>query len=83
MKDLNGQFQATKLANDQKIKNIEACLFELLKETKDMKKHLLQYNFQLRMDTADMTPFFPIRNSTDISAFLKRDDEWQQRKKER
>lgn len=83
LKELNGQFTATKLSIDKKTNQIESKMGEVLKETKDMKKHLLQYNFHLRMDTADITHLFPLQNCSDIRGFLKRDDEWPQRKKER
>ena len=55
---------------------------DLLKETKEMKHHLIQYNFHLRMDTVDISPFFPLQSNEDLNKFLQRDEEWIQRKKE-
>lgn len=55
---------------------------EVLKETKEMKQHLIQYNFHLRMDTIDISGFFPLKSNKDLVTFLQRDDEWIGRKKE-
>ena len=60
---------------------IEHGMTELLKETREIKEHLMQYNYHMRMDTADITPFFPLETDDDVLNFLKQDEEWNQRRK--
>ena len=68
--------------NTKQITRVEHCVMEVLKETKEMKQHLIQYNFHLRMDTIDISGFFPLKSNKDLVTFLQRDDEWIGRKKE-
>ena len=61
---------------------IENSVQQLAAETREIKKHLMEYNFHLRMDTVDMSEYFPLRSDEQLQRFLQQDDEWNQRKKE-
>ena len=55
---------------------------ELLQETKEIKQHLIQYNFHMKMDTVDISEYFPLKSDGDIRTFMNNDEEWNSRKKE-
>lgn len=56
-------------------------MLEVLKETKEIKQNLIQYNYHLRMDTVDVSHLFPLQTDDDVREFLRNDQEWNQRKK--
>ena len=60
---------------------IENCLLELLKETKEVKQQLIQYNYHVRMDSVDISHLFPLGSEADIATFMKHDENWNQRRK--
>lgn len=60
---------------------IEAGMVELLRETKEIKTHLMEYNFHMRMDTVDLSEYLPFKTDEDLKRFMKPDEEWNQRKK--
>ena len=57
-------------------------MMEILKDTKEIKHHLVQYNFHVKMDTVDISPYFPLKTDADLEKFMNDDDEWTNRKKE-
>lgn len=57
-------------------------MVDLLKETKEVKKQLVQYNYHVRMDTVDISHFFPLQSDEDLKTFMLQDQEWNQRRKE-
>lgn len=58
-------------------------MVQLLNETKDMKQQFLEFNFNAKMDTTDMSDYFPLKCDADINRFLRHNDELNQRKKVR
>ena len=58
-------------------------MVELLKEVREMKEHLVQYNYHQRMDTVDISKFLPLRSDAALQEFMKPDENWNQRKKAR
>lgn len=76
------QLKSQMKIDSEQATRVEQCVLELLKETKSMKQYLIQYNYHLRMDTVDISGFFPLQSNDDIVRFLQRDDEWIPRKKE-
>ena len=86
MNKLNRQFKYSnenQRVQTDRTNKIEAGVFQVLKEIKEMKDHLVQYNYSLRMDLVDMSQYFPITCDGDIDRFMKKDEEWNQRKKAR
>ena len=82
---LNRQFRYSnecQRLSAQKNSNLEQNVLELLKETKEIKQHLVHYNYHMRMDTADISHFFPLKSNEDLKKFMAQDEEWNQRKKE-
>lgn len=71
----------TRLQSEKSTK-IETSVAELLKETKEIKKHLIQYNFHMKMDTVDLSEYFPLKTDAQLKKFMQHDDEWNLRKKE-
>lgn len=81
---LNRQFKYSneniRLQSDRTSK-IEQGMLQLLKETKEIKQHLLEYNCHMRMDTVDVSDYFPLNSDEQLQQFMKHDDEWNKRKK--
>ena len=67
--------------NTQRNSNIESNVLELLKEVKDIKHQLVQYNYHVRMDTVSIAHLFPLKSDDDLKTFLEQDEEWNQRRK--
>ena len=67
----------------ERMKKIESGVLELMKENREIKEQLVQYNFHQKMDTVDMSQFFPLKSDDDIDRFMKQDKEWTRRMKER
>lgn len=57
-------------------------MLDLLRETKEIKKHIMEYNFHMRMDTVDISDYLPFNSDDEIKNFMMHDNEWIQRKKE-
>ena len=53
----------------------------LLNDTKEIKEQLILFNYHQRMDTIDVSKYFPLMCDDDINMFMKEDDELNQRKK--
>lgn len=68
--------------NGEKNSRIENCLLELLKETKEMKQELIKHNYHVKMESADISSLFPFETNAQVNAFMKQDQEWEQRRKE-
>lgn len=82
---LNRQFKYSnecQRLSAQRNSNVENVVLELLKETKEMKKHFVEYNYHLRMDTIDLTPYFPLKSQADVTAFMN-NDQWENKRKAR
>lgn len=62
---------------------MEQCVQEVLKESREIKHHLVRFNYFVRMDTADISHFFPLKSNHDLKRFMEQDEEWNQRRKER
>lgn len=56
-------------------------MLQLITETKELKQHFMEFNFHVKMDTIDMSDYFPLTSDSDIQNFMRHDDEWNQRKK--
>lgn len=69
--------------NSEKTKNIENNVAEILEDTREIKTTLLQYSFHVRMETADIAEYFPIKSDEDLNKFMLHDDQWSLRKKVR
>ena len=61
---------------------MENYLLELLKETKEVKHQLIEYNFHVRMDAVNIAQYLPFQSNEEVIAFMVNDHEWNQRKKE-
>lgn len=72
--------QSVRLSSEKDV-NFENGLAELLSETKQIRTSISQFTFHIKMDIADITPYFPIKCDDDILNFLQRDEEWNQRRK--
>lgn len=72
--------ESIRLQNDRNCK-IETGMRELLSETKEIKQHLMEYNFLMKMDTVDLSDYLPFQTDDDLHRFMKRDDEWNQQRK--
>ena len=82
---LNRQFKYSNENNrlqSDKATKMESALMQVLQETRVIKKNLVQYNYHLRMDTVDISQYFPILSESQLIDFMKPDEEWNQRKKE-
>lgn len=82
---LNRKFKYSNENNrlqSERSSKIENSVMQLLKETKEIKTCLLEFNFHIRMDTVDISDYFPLQTDEQLSRFMKADDEWNQRKKE-
>lgn len=82
---LNRQFKYTnenvRLQSERTTK-VEDGMLDLLRETKEIKKHIMEYNFHMRMDTVDISDYLPFNSDDEIKNFMMHDNEWIQRKKE-
>ena len=58
-------------------------MIQLLKEMRDIKDNLVQQIFHQRMDTVDLSKYFPLSSDADIDNFMKEDHEWKERKRVR
>ena len=57
-------------------------MLEILDNTKEIKNTMQQHSFHMKMDTTDISNFFPIRNDEAMETFMKQDDDWHLRRKE-
>lgn len=60
---------------------IENTLLQILSESKEIKKSIMEYNFHLKMDNVDLSEYFPFNTDGDLNRFMRNDEGWNQRKK--
>ena len=60
---------------------IEKIVLEIMKDMKTLKENMIQYNFHLKMETVDISDYFPMQSDADINKFMVRDEEWNHRRK--
>ena len=82
---LNRQFkysnECQRLQTEKNTK-IETGVLEVLKEVKEIKQHLIQYNYIMRMESVDISHLFPFKSNDDVNTFMNRDQGWNERRKE-
>lgn len=61
---------------------MENSVKELTLDIKEMKQSLMQFQFHIRMDTADIHQYFPLDSDDDLQRFMNEDEDWNQRRKE-
>ena len=69
-------------SNHDKLKNNEKNSGDIMQMLREIKHEIAQFSYHIKMDSVDMSDFFPLKSNADLKRFIdKSHDEWPQRRK--
>ena len=69
-----GTYDTVRSVHDKAQTN-ESNMLTVISMLKEIKSDMMQFNYHMRMDSADLSEFFPLADDNSLQKFMNRDDD--------